>query len=89
MSDLYEVSRSTLKILLESIYNDETEVPLESHPPKEVASDCLLTLRKEVLTRFLLIAIDGRWLQSTKIKIIDVFSQNTGNTGISLSVWLD
>ena len=45
--------------MLESIYNnDETEVPLESHPPKAVASGCLLIFRKEVLTKLLLMTID-------------------------------
>ena len=61
MSDMHEVSQSTLKICcIESIYNNvETEVPLVSHPPKAVASGCLLIFRKEVLTRLLLMAINA------------------------------
>ena len=56
---MHKVSRSTLKIYFGSVYNNnETEVPLESHPPKAVASGCLLIFRKEVLTRLLLMAID-------------------------------
>ena len=58
MSDARSLSVNT-EDLLESIYNnDEAEVPLESHPPKAVASVCLLIFRKEVLTRLLLMAID-------------------------------
>ena len=59
MSDMHDVSQSTLKICWSFIYNsDETEVPLESHPPKAVASGCLLIFRKEVLMRLLLMAFD-------------------------------